>query len=220
MGKLRTERPKNKRLIAAFEYAGYDVMEKNFTRTVARKMLLGDNPIIEWAAEYDPKKELESKIASVSRSINKHLSYADCTAISGDWIVRYARFLNVNTDFLYGITKLPLHEHTDISAYTGLSVKAVDTLHKIHTRKWKVVDTEYTEPHKAIDFLNIILDKKTGSGLLRDMWEYIHSKNIVMPPEVSLWDDTGTGHTIPAAALYHAAKREDIIAGLDCIAKK
>lgn len=220
MGKLRTERPKNKRLIAAFEYAGYDVMEKNFTRTVARKMLLGENPIIEMSIHFGDNKELESKIASVSRSINKHLSYADCTAISGDWIVRYARFLNVNTDFLYDLSGMPLHEHADISSYTGLSVKAVDTLHKIHTYKWKVSDRQYTEPHKAIDFLNIVLEKKNGSGLLRDMWEYIHSKNIVMPTAVDMWDDEGTGHTVSAAALYHAAKREDIITGLDDLTKK
>ncbi len=167
MGKLRTERPKNEQLAAAFSHAGYNVMDKDFSRTVARKMLTGKNRVIEWSAgnSTDPKKDLESKIGSVSRSINKHLSYDDCTSISGEWVLRYARFLNCSCDYLYGLISAPLPAETDIVAETGLSVRAIRQLRYLKKNSARMpialqmldtLDAILSRPDPMADFLQCV----------------------------------------------------------------
>lgn len=212
MARKRIEIPKNKRLVLAYKYAKYDVMEKDFSRTVAMKMIKDD--IVPFKVEYDYKKELESKIGSVSRSLNKHLSYDDCLSISGEWILRYCKFLGCSADFLYEQIDTPLHEHADIGKWTGLSVKSINQLHRIHTHKWRNNSTEYTEPHKTIDFLNVVLQDPKNT-LLYDCYEYIHAGDIVLPKTVDLYDDSGTGHTLPAAKIYKQIKLTDIIDNLN-----
>lgn len=224
MARKRTERPQNERLMMAFKYAGYDPMEMNFSRSVAKDMIFGNkerhvSPVIYFQAVSDKEKELNNKISSLTRTLNKHLQYEDCTHIEGNWIVNYCNFFGCSADFLYGLIDTPRHEQTDITKYTGLSANSVTRLHRIHTYKWKTDSSEYTEPHKMIDFLNELFDRKQES-VLYDCYEYVHARNIVMPKVVTLTDDTGTGHLFPADKLYRQAKLADVVADLDSIAKR
>lgn len=224
MARIRTKRPNNERLVLAYKHAGYDVMGKNFARTVAMDMIFGNKKkgvqsIIRFDPVSDREKELNNKIGSLTRTINKHLGYEDCSHIEGNWIVNYCNFFGCSADFLYGLIDTPRHEQTDITKYTGLSVNSVTRLHRIHTYKWKTDSSEYTEPHKKIDFLNELFDRKQ-EAVLYDCYEYVHAGRIILPDPVNLYDDTGTGHKLSPAKLYRQAKLADIVAGLDNMAKK
>ena len=132
-----------------------------------------------------------------------------------EYLIRLADLYGVSTDFILARSDFRTGKGGEyVSAVTGLSDTTIRKLHYIHTwDKW-ITSHTYDEQHKNIDIINLIFEKDRAD-LLYNIYEYIHSGNIVMPDSVTVFDDTGTGHTLPAASLYRSVRLHDITKCLD-----
>lgn len=129
-------------------------------------------------------------------------------------IAKLADYYHVSIDYVVGRSSCKTVDNEYIHQKTGLSDETITKLHDTHTwDKW-ITSHTYDEQHKIIDALNLIFEKDRAD-LLYNIYEYIHSDNIVMPDTVSVFDDSGTGHTLPAASLYRSVRLHDITKCLD-----
>lgn len=131
-----------------------------------------------------------------------------------EYLINIADFFGVSVDYLLSRTDFRtgnLGEH--INGFIGLSDTTIKKLHGIHAfDKW-ILSHQYDEPHKAIDGINLIFEKNR-QDILYSIFEYTNA-HIIIPDSVTVFDDTGTGHILSAAALYRQTKLHDIIRTLD-----
>lgn len=183
-----------------------DPNERGWSSKVSRQFF--DRKIIEYTNP-DNDEEQRKQRSSVAHMLRQHMTVTDVSVISGLWLSRYCRFFKCSAAYLFGEISLPTIEQTDVCKATGLSPVAVKEMIDIHGWDSWAVSVAYDERHKPIDCINMIFESG-HEDLLYSIYEYVNSGRIVIPDTVSVWDDTGTGHKLPAASLYRAAKLNDV----------
>lgn len=136
-------------------------------------------------------------------------------------ILILAKYYNVTTDYLLGVSDMPNWDYEEISSFTGLNYDATTNLfllNRLDTDKDKEnlraiktqfgLSEEYNPDFKVMDIINTILGSKT---LLFSLCRYFHTFTFPLKKEPSIHDEE---------RLRKISAKEDLIDTLELFSEK